>query len=56
MEALRVVLYGSSVFLAGIKAELEHCIAVMPGTVLRLVPVAADCPTAAERIRNRPGM
>lgn len=40
----RIVLYGNSMFLAGIKAELLHC------TSLELITVEAKCPDAAALI------
>jgi hypothetical protein len=40
-----VVLYGNSVFLAGIRADLEG------RTELKLLKIEPDCPDAADRIR-----
>ncbi len=45
--AVCLVLYGSSVFLAGIQVELEHGLAVERHRALELVTVEAGCPTAA---------
>lgn len=42
----RLVLYGNSVFLAGIKTDLSrHC-------SLELITIEAGCPDAAERVRS----
>ncbi len=49
----RLVLYGNSVFLAGIKAQLEHGALYDYPTALNLISIEIGCPHVIDLIREQ---